>query len=275
VNQTRYAEILTEFEALVRLGKEVSDRLVGSIQSTPHLSYADSIFTKLLCHAISLHKLSPQIEQQPEQELWDLASACALARCVIEAFDVLGYIVFSEILPKEREFRLLVWRLHDQQRRAKMLRTLESKDPQAGEIYNRASTLQAEAIGHSSYKNIPKHLKNKIASGDAPSFLLSQRELNTANSVNHDYHTSATMWLSQYVHTLPMSVHQLIEFKAGTPEALRMHSMPIQFTLGFIAKAISGMTSVFLNGKLATPVADSKLILQWCSIVENGVTMPA
>lgn len=249
----------------------VSNRLVGTKPQEKHLSYADSIYTKILCHAVSLHKLSPQVKNKQKHELWDLPSACAIARCIIETHDVLGYMVFSEVSPEERDFRLLLWRLHDQQRRSKMLISINSQDPRTEEIHIRSRELLHEAINHSWYPNVPKNLQNKIKSGDAPSFLLSQREINTANSVNHEFHTSATMWLSQYVHTLPMSVHQLIEFRAGTPEALHISAMPIQYSLGFIASSVTKMAETFLKGTIELTASDADLFSKWCSVVKHGV----
>lgn len=269
----RYAEIMTEFETILRYGMEVSNRLVGSSVAERHLSYADTIYTKLLCHAISLQKLSPRATEKPKRELWDLSSACAIARCIIEAHDVLGYIVLNNISPEERDFRLLIWQLHDKQRRSKMLHSIHSKDPKANKIHKEARELMNEAITHTWYKNVPKHLQKKIADGDAPSFLLSQRDLNKANSVNYEYHVSATMWLSQYVHTFPMSLHQLFEFKAGTADALHISSIPIQYASGFMAKSIIGMASAFPDGNVKVDRHDIAICSRWCSILESGVSV--
>jgi hypothetical protein len=268
----RYSEIFREFETLLRFGTEVSNRLMGMIPTETHLSYADPIYTKLLCHALSLRKLSPQMENKPEHELWDLPSACAIARCVIEAHDVLGYMIFSKISPDERDFRLLLWRLHDQQRRSKMLQFIMSKKQQAEEVHQRARDLHDEVLRHPWFQNVAKHLQSKIKSGDAPSFLLSQRELNVANAVNHEYHTSATMWLSQYVHTLPMSVHQLTEFQAGTPEALHISAMPIQFTLGFLATTLAKMAETFPEANIEVTDKEDAIFSNWCSVVQRGIT---
>lgn len=268
----RYTEIMAEFEILLRYGIQVSDCLVGKSVKESHLTYADTIYTKLLCHAISLQKLLPRAKEKPKHELWDLPSACAIARCIIETYDVLGYIVLGKVSPEEREFRLLIWQLHDKQRRSKMLRSIHSKNPKASEIHNEALALASEAIAHPWYKNVPKHLQKKIVDGDAPSFLLSQREVNKENSINHEYYVSATMWLSQYVHTFPMALHQLFEFKAGTPEALRISSMPIQFASGFIAKSIVGMASTFPDGNVKVNGNDVAIFSRWCSVVEKGVS---
>ena len=58
----RYREIVGELEMFIELGRQVSLRLVGTEPEHRHHSYADPIFTKLLCHAISLHKLSPKLD---------------------------------------------------------------------------------------------------------------------------------------------------------------------------------------------------------------------
>ncbi|MEO6032133.1 MAG: hypothetical protein ABIP61_09565, partial [Burkholderiaceae bacterium] len=104
----RYKEILAEFDLLIDVGKAVSQRLVGTTPIHSHHSYSDPIFTKLLCHAMSLRNLSPQLTQSSTQQLWDMPSACAVARCIIEAHDVLEYIALAELPLQEREFRLLV-----------------------------------------------------------------------------------------------------------------------------------------------------------------------
>jgi len=269
----RYAEIMAEFEILLRYGIEVSNRLIGTSVKEKHLSYADTIYTKLLCHAISLQKLSPTAKEKPMHELWDFPSACAIARCIIEAYDVLGYIVLSKIPQEVRDFRLLIWRLHDKQRRSKMLHAIHSKDPKANEIHEEAKALASEAIQHPWYKNVPKHLQKKIADGDAPSFLLSQRDLNKENSIDHEYHVAATMWLSQYVHTFPMALHQLFEFKAGTPDALRISSIPLQYASGFMAKSIIGMASTFTDVNMIVNGNDVKIFKKWCLVLENGVSI--
>lgn len=268
----RYKEILGELEMLIEVGTSVSQRLVGTAPANLHQSYADPIFTKLLCHAISLHKLSPQLDSEITQQLWDMPSACAVARCIIEAHDVLEYIAFGEVSEQERAFRLLVWKLHDQQRRSNMLHSIQSIDPQAIEIHTRAAGLAKEAEAHPWFQNIDKKAQARIRAGDAPSFLLSQRALNKANGVNHEYHVASTMMLSQYVHTLPISVHQLIEFKAGTPEALHMSSMPIQYSLGFLARAIARMVETFPQADQELTEEQLTIFSRWNAVVENGVT---
>lgn len=272
MEDTRYKQIVGELEMFIELGMQVSQRLVGTEPEHRHHSYADPIFTKLVCHAISLRRLSPQLDPQQAHELWDMPSACAVARCIIEAHDILEYIALANISEEERSFRLLVWKLHDQQRRSSMLKSIKSNDPRAHEIHKMAAKLQEEVEQHPWFQNINSAQQKRIRNGDAPSYLLSQKELNAANGVNHEYHVAATMMLSQYVHTLPMAVHQLQEFKAGTPEALHLSSMPIQYSLAFLARAITRMAEVFPQGNLEINEHQSQVFSQWFAVAENGVT---
>jgi hypothetical protein len=272
VEVARYGEIIGELEMFISVAKAVSHRLVGTTTKLAHESYADPVFTKLLCHAISLQKLSPQMRTDASTQLWDMSSACAVARCIVEAHDVLGYIALSDVSDEERSFRVLVWRLHDQQRRSRMLQSIQSRDPQADAIHARAHDLAKEAEAHPWFAKLGKGYQQQIRTGDVPSFLLSHRELNAANGVNHDYHVAATMMLSQYVHTLPMSVHQLMEFRAGTPEALHLCSMPIQYSLGFFARAISRMVEVFPHGDQEITASQLLAFDRWNAVVGNGVT---
>ena len=271
----RYGEILGELEMFISVGTAISHRLTGTAIEQAHESYADLIFTKLLCHAISLRKLSPQMDTDAATQLWDMPSACAIARCIVEAHDALGYIALSQVSNEERSFRVLVWKLHDQQRRSKMLQSMQSMNPQAKAIHASARDLAREAEAHPWFAKIDSGHQKKIRDGDAPSFLLSHKELNASNGVNHDYYLAATMMLSQYVHTLPMSVHQLMNFRAGTPEAIRMSSIPIQYSLGFFARAISRIVKVFPHGD--QEITDSQMLSfgRWSGVVENGVTESA
>lgn len=272
VHMNRYKQIVEELEMFIKLGVQVSQRLVGTVPEHRHHSYADPIFTKLLCHAISLQRLSPQIDPQIEHELWDMPSACAVARCIIEAHDVLEYIALANVSEEERSFRLLVWKLHDQQRRSSMLKSLQSVDPRAHEIHKLALALQKEAEQHPWFQKIQPEQRKRIRTGDAPSYLLSQKKLNAFNGVNHEYHVTATMMLSQYVHTLPIAVHQLKDFKAGTPGALHLSSMPVQYSLAFLARAITRMAEVFAHGNLKINEQQSKVVSQWLAVAKNGVT---
>lgn len=260
-------------EMILAATRHVSDLLIGTQPSQTHQSFSDPIFTKLLCHAISLRNLTPQLNGNMETQLWDMPSACAIARCIIEAHDVLEYIALVEISEEERELRLLVWQLHDKHRRLEMARAIGSNHSSLPEMNKAAEKLSKQITEHPSFQNIKKGMRDDIRGGKAPAFLLSHQERNKANGIDHDYYAAATMYLSQYVHTLPMSVHQLMQFKAGTPDAMRMSSIPIQYSLGFLAKAITRMAETFLKGRQVFSTNQLESLTTWCEIAQRGVAL--
>lgn len=267
---SKYKEITSEFNLIIEAGSKVSKDLAGTQVELRHHGYADSIFTKLLCHALSLQRLSPKLIGDVTGELWDYPSACSVSRCIIEAHDVLEYIALTDIPEEERDFRLLVWELNDNQRRSAMLRSIKSEHPSAEDIHRKADELKTRAEQHTFFQKISKQTQKRISNGNAPSFLLSHKELNKVNGVNHDYHVTVTMMLSQYVHTLPMAAHQLQVFKAGTPDALHLSAMPVQYSLPFVSRAILRMVSVFPHGGSRLNEQELVLINRWQSIVEQG-----
>lgn len=264
----RYQNVLREFDGLLAYGRIVSERLTGRKIPSKDV-YADAIYTKLLCHGISLRKLSPSLSEG--SELWDMPSASAVARSLIEAFDALAYIGTRSITESEREFRVLLWKLHDQQRRLQMLERVRSTNPRVADIRASAVELVNAVAGHPFFPSISKDVQRKICKGDAPAFHRSQRDLNIEGNIDHDYHTTATMFLSQYVHTFPFSLHQLMEFRAGEPEALHLSSLPLQYSMAFLAKAIEKMIEIWPEGHVE-PGGDVQHVLEiWSGIAERGV----
>lgn len=201
----RYLAILREFDGILSYAKAVSSKLTGRTVGEQWEAYADAIYTKLLCHAISLRTLSPTLSPQRSTELWDVASCSVIARSLIEAYDALAYIAFHRVSPSERRFRVCLWELHDQQRRLRMLERIGSTKPEVGAIRSRTQKLAADLAAFSEYAAGSPEFRSKVSRGEAPPIHFSQREANAASSVNHDYYTAATMHLSQFVHTLPMS----------------------------------------------------------------------
>jgi hypothetical protein len=267
----RYRKLLGEHDVLISHARAISDRLVGRRIDHKFLSYSDAIYTKLICHGISLRRLSPALDSAQPTELWDVASGCAVARALIEAYDALAYIGVHQVDPSEREFRVLLWELHDQQRRLSMLEKIGSVDPRVSGIRERVAELSARLTSHAFYSNVSKEVRGKVARGEAPPVHLSQRELNAASGIDHEYYIAATMFLSQYVHTYPLSLHQLMHFRAGEPDALHVSSMPLQYSMPFLAKAIEGMVAVWPEGRVEPSGEVDRILRSWLAIAEKGV----
>jgi hypothetical protein len=266
----RYAEILAEFDLVGNLAVAASQRLLGLRPAEPCLSYAEQIFVKLLAHCISLRRLSPD-SARTGQEVWDLSSTATIARSVIEAYDALAYIALAAVPSDEREFRVLLWELHDVSRRAKMLDLIGSTDPRRKDIVRQAHQLTKNLVEHPRFSGLSNALQRKVRSGDPPQFANSQRERCQEADVNHGYYTAITMQLSQYAHTSPYAVHQLSRFRAGQPEARRLISLPIQYALVFLVRAVTGVQSLFPEARLPMSDALLKSIAVWTAVSRLGV----
>ncbi|WP_186087303.1 hypothetical protein [Burkholderia gladioli] len=265
----RYRAIVSEFDFLIAHAVSISHHLTGRPIDGRHMPYVDTIFTKLICHGISLRKLSPSTDVPRGAEIWDLPSACAVGRALIETYDAMGYIGAVNISDAEREFRVLMWELHDQKRRLAMLERIRSADPQVESIRAKGDSLAKQIANHPFYANASDTIRNRVARGEACH--LTHRELNVANGIDHGYCETVIMFLSQYVHSLPLSLHQLMHLRAGQPEALQLSSMPLQYAMPFIAKAIERMTAIWPDSEGIRSDELRLLLEQWLAVATNGV----
>lgn len=275
MDNQRYESICAELDTLVKYGVSASSALANKEAPLDREYYADRIFSKLLCHAITLKRIIPTglvPLKQGYSELWDISSACSLTRALIESFDALAYVSIEEIRDHEREFRILLWKLHSEERRSKMLELIGSSSPEFTRIKEDIIKLRNDVMQHNFFTTLDKGTQKKISNQKSPAFYLSHAEKNKRASLNHEYYNSCIIFLSSYVHTYPFSIHQLMKFRAGDEESLRLMSMPIQYTVGFLAKGIEGIRIVF--GKRLPSMTDqeSELCLIWTEILKNGIS---
>jgi hypothetical protein len=267
-----YRTKLREFDAVLEHGKAASAALTGLTLSAPHTSYGEQIFVKLLAHATTLRRLAPDPNQQSEP--WDLSSMSAVARCVVEAHDAFEYIAGHPVTDAERGFRIRLWELHDATRRLKMLAGIGSTDPAIAGIRADAARLQLALEAHEYIASLPPvpqaELRLRLRRNDPPDFHLSRKQRCEMSGVDADWHNAVTMQLSQYVHTLPFSVHQLMQFQAGTPEALRLMALPLVFALPFLARVIHGMELLLPGRILKPPSRTARTMAAWRELAAQG-----
>jgi hypothetical protein len=125
------------------------------------------------------------------------------------------------------------------------------------------------------YKSLRADIKSKLENNDPPSYYLSQRERCEIYDVNFDYYNAVTMQLSQYVHSFPFAIHQLLRFKAGNAEELGMMSLPLQYALPFLSRVTDEMRLLFPFHTPQPPSRTAKSMRLWRNIYVNGVKVPA
>jgi hypothetical protein len=271
-----YRTKVREFDAVLEHGKAVSAALTGIALTIPHESYGEQIFVKLLAHCVALRRLAPDPTQTVPRELWDVPSMSAVARCVIEAHDAFEYIAGHAVSASERSFRIRLWELHDATRRLNILAQIRSTDPAIAGIRADAARLQLALDAHEYMASLPVELQAalrlRLRRNDPPDFHLSRRQRCEMSGVNADWHKAITMQLSQHVQTLPFSVHQLMQFQAGTHDALRLMTQPLVFALPFLVRVIQGM-DVLLPGRAPQPPSrTARTMLVWRDLAQRGMT---
>lgn len=273
--ETRYRQICEEFDLLIDYAKQISAALKGRDAPCDREYYASLIFAKLLSHAITLRRISPSglnPTVSGASELWDLSSSGAIARTLIETFDALAYVSLNDVSPEERSFRVLIWRLHAEERREKMLTFIGSLPSTINETKELKIKLRTELCANQMFLKGDSGLCGKIRKGETPQFHLSAVDRCQISNINHDYYKAATIYLSSYVHTFPFSIQQLMELHAGECKSLRLMSIPLQFASGFLAKAIAGMRCLFVH---ALPNASDQVLLSldsWELLISKGVS---
>lgn len=269
-----YRTKVREFDAVLEHGKAVSAALTGITLTTPQASYGEQIFVKLLAHCVALRRLAPDPTQAMPRQLQDLPSMSAVARCVIESHDAFEYVAGHSVNDAERSFRIRLWELHDATRRLKILARLGSTDPAIAGIRADAARLQLALDAHEHMASLPGELQAalrlRLARNDPPDFHLSRRQRCEMSGVDADWHEAVTMQLSQHVHTLPFSVHQLMQFQAGTPEALRLMAQPLAFALPFLVRVVQAMDQLMPGRAPKPPSRTARTMAVWQAVAGRG-----
>lgn len=276
--EEHYQSVRSDFKNLVSYAFSVSAAIGPKLIRGEREHYAELIFAKQIFHGITLARIVP-VNTGPgalkSGELWDLSSACALTRTLIESYDALSYIAVDPVSNEIRRLRVLMWEIHAEERRLKMLRLIASVAPEVSEIEARLNDLKNSLFQVPEYQALPVKQRNEVERGDCPAFIQTQRERNLASDVSHDYYNSAIMFLSSHVHTHPFAITQLMKFRVGAGESLRILSVPIQYATGFVAKGIQGMRYIF-GSAIPAPSKDVEIVIgAWLGIVSAGVKMPA
>jgi hypothetical protein len=267
----RYRDAFDEFSSLLAYAVSLLEAQAGQEAPTDRMFYGERIFGKMVCHALTLKRLSPSPVPHQATEIWDISSNYAIARTLVETYEALAYVSLEEIDATEREFRVLLWKVHAEERRLEMLRLIGSKIPEVRAVEQKLQEARNALVGHSFTQTAGPDLKRKVERGETPPFHNKRADRDVASRIDNDYHRAVIMHLSSHVHTHPFSVHQLFSFQAGDPECLRLMSIPIQYSCAFLAKALPGMIALFQPR--APQVSEPLLcaLATWSDLLARGV----
>lgn len=240
----RYIQARSQYRRIVDAAQACLEEATDTSLGSRREQRATLLFTKIVCHSISLDRLVPSLEPDTT-ELWDIASACAVARALIETHDAAAYISFNDITEQMREFRLLAWDLHDLHRRLKILSFLNSTDPGRDKLQDEERRKRSDVVKHACFGELSAPQRQRIESGDAPDYLVNRRDRNRENSVNHRFYSTVYLFLSQHVHSYPMAQSQLRSFTAGGTVERGQFENLTRYSEYFVCRAIERMKLLF------------------------------
>jgi hypothetical protein len=151
-----------------------------------------------------------------------------------------------------------------------MLDAIGTTDERYFALVAKEQKLHERVLAHPFFSKIPKNYQKKVEERNPPESFVSAREQCKSNRVNHAYYTAVTMHMSHFVHTHPFSVHQLFGFKGGASDALHQMSLPLQYAMAFLSRAIEEWSSLFPE---ATPHPSSEVerkMKLWNALIERG-----
>ncbi len=270
---SRYAEFHAEFEALINYAVAVLNAQAGHKVQSSRENYGEKIFGKIVCHAISLKRILPDPSRSKDTEIWDISSAYALSRAILESYEALAYVTVEGISEEELECRILAWKLHAQERRHKMLTLIGSRDPRIAEVEEDITLLRRSVLDMRFELFLSKSVLGKVVNGECPPYLVSRSIRLDAADINSNYFTAALMHLSSHVHAHPFSLHQLFDFKAGTPEAYGLMKIAGQYACGFLAVSVREMSNLFSPRAPDPPACVQATLELWWDILRQGVKL--
>ena len=263
-----YRALRADLDAVIEHAQQVSKSVEGLVAEDPNTVYAEQIFVSIIVQCMSLRRLMPFSSGEASGEVWDLPTCNSIARCIIDAHDAFLYIATAN--PIERGFRVILWELHAVNRSLKALKLLSSNHSKLRELVDRQSLLIDQLKNNSIFSRLNEEDKNKILK-KCPQFYPESKDLYKSFGLNCSFREIANLHLSQYIHALPFAVHTLMEFRAGSGEALSQMSRSIQYVLPFLSRVVKDFRVVV---PFETPGPDNhakSAMDVWLGIYKDGL----
>lgn len=136
--------------------------------------YGSHIFGKISVTAIGILRLLPKSVfyfPTSELEIWDISSVCILARSLIDTYNVFHYLIIEEVDNDELEFRFVLWNLHSECERLKMLELIKSTSHELKKIKQGIESLRKELENNKFYRNVDSKKQRDYINGEKGIFL--------------------------------------------------------------------------------------------------------
>jgi hypothetical protein len=266
----KYSNSVQDLEKLVNTCILLSNNTHERKVATWREEYGSYIFAKLCVHSIGILKLVPEssLFNLPNNfKVWDIASLSVLVRTVIETYNVFYYLIIDEVDDNELEFRFLLWRLHSECERKRMLNSIGSTNPKIKEIENDIEEYKSKLLINDFYKSKNSNERSSYRRGET-GIALTNSQISERAGISINFYKSTYRYLSSYVHTFPFSIQQIAVFKADDEESLSLIKTLIDTTSGYLSFVIRDFVKLFPDQKEITKEVD-ELTKVWLDVLNK------
>ncbi|MBI2485555.1 MAG: hypothetical protein HYW01_01065 [Deltaproteobacteria bacterium] len=236
----KYLQNLRTLEALCQTAMDLSIATHGREVPTWQEEYASHIFGKICVTVISILRLLPKSSLYVATNnvaIWDISSVSILTRSLIDAYYAFYYLVVDKIDKNESDFRLILWKLHAECERLKMLELIKSSNPRISDIRKNIGQLRKQLEANKFFQSLDSRNKKHYINGKKGIFL-THSQISENAGINPDYYKAVYKDLSNYVHTYPFSISQIALFRAGQPASLALFKPVVDYCSGYLCLAI-------------------------------------
>jgi hypothetical protein len=228
----------------------VSKRYAGTTTDLWQKLEGADIFSRIGLSYIAMLRFIPRSRYYgPSADLrvYDLPSAAALARTVIESYAVFFYLCVEPVCEEEAVFRKLLWLYHEEIERLEMLKFSNPQSSNIGKIQAKLIECKNRLEGCSWFLSLDEDLKRKAIDGKRARFEGNAATLGKAG-ISANYYQSIYKYLSNFVHTTAFSISQMVATRIENPEAFHAFDHVARLASGFMLFAVRDFKR--LNGEL-------------------------
>lgn len=277
MDDDKYLEDLRTFESLCQTANNLSIATGGREVSSQREEYGSHIFGKICVTGIAILKLLPKsvfYSSPKDLQIWDISSVCILARSLIDTYNIFHYLIIQEVDNVELEFRFVVWNLHSEAERLKMLELSKSKSEKLAKIRQDIEGFKVKLKNNKFYQRLDLKEQRKYYSGEKGVFL-KNTDISRNAGINPDYYKSIYKYLSQYVHTYPFSISQITQFNASDTESQKLFEPIIEYSTGYLGLSIRDFLKIFPDQSVNIPPEITQIIEDREYIMKNIFSDPS
>jgi len=246
MNDIKYLQDLRTLEGLCKTAMDLSISTYGQEVPTWREEYGSDIFGKICVTSIAILKLLPKSEfyfAPKGQEIWDISSVSVLSRSLIDSYNIFHYLIIEKVDKDELEFRFILWKLHSECERLKMLEFIKSTHTGLDKLKQYIESRRKELKDNRFYQRLDLEKQKDLIKGRKGIFLTNAKISENAG-INPDYYRSVYKYLSQYIHTYPFSISQIAIFRAGDVKSLQLFVSIIGYCTGYLGLSIRDFLKV-------------------------------